>query len=267
MSLAASAKLQARAIVALVISRMRQRYLGSRAGYVWAIVEPLAWVFILKMVIRGSDHMPPVGDSYEVFFAVGVIPARMWRTIATSASGTIVSGKSARLPGLIRLDVCYANAVLEAATGGMVMLIALCVLQVFGFHAIPGDIMHFIIAFGAIAAFGVCFGLAVGLLLTVAPGLQHFIGMFFMLMFLTSGFGFVVDRMPIETREIVLWNPVVHLIEWIRMATYPGYECRSMDLNYVFVIAICCLVAGLAGERIFRRKAGRENVVFDENEM
>lgn len=268
MSISASAKLQGRAIVALVVSRMRSRYLGSRAGYVWAIVEPLVWVFVLKMVIRGnSDHLPPVGDSYEVFFAVGIIPARMFRTIAQTVSATLVSGRSARLPGLIRLDICYANGVLESITGGVVMLLALCILQTFGYHAIPGDILHFVIAFCAIALFSIAFGLAAGLMLVVAPGLQHFTNMIYMTLFLSSGFAFVVDRMPISTREIILWNPLVHLIEWIRMGFFTGYECRSMDLNYAFVVGICCLVAGLAGERVFRRAAGRENVVFDENEM
>lgn len=266
MNLSASAKLQVRAVVALAVSRMRSRYLGSRAGYVWAIVEPLAWVFILKMAVRGHNGMAPVGDSYEVFFAVGVIPARMFRTIAANVSTTLVSGRATRLPGLIRLDLCYANALLEGATGAIVMVVALGLLGAFGFHVIPGDILHFVIAFAAVAMFSVAFGLAVGLLLTVAPGFKHFINLLYMTMFITSGFAFVVDRMPVATREIVLWNPLVHLIEWARMGFYTGYECRSMDLTYVFVVAICCLVIGLAGERIFRRSAGRQNTVFEEDE-
>ncbi|MFC3695128.1 ABC transporter permease [Chenggangzhangella methanolivorans] len=268
MNLSASAKLQARSIVALLVSRMRARYIGSRAGYVWAIVEPLAWVFVLKMAIRhNGDQLPPVGDSYEVFFAVGVIPARMWRMIAQGVSSVMNSGRSARLPGLLRLDLCYANGVLEAITGFVVMIIALFILQVFGFHAVPGDILHFVIAFLAITAFGIAFGLTVGVVLILAPGLQHFIGMFYMVMFFTSGFAFVVDRMPLATKQIVLWNPLVHFIEWIRMGFYAGYECRSLDLSYAFVVTICCLLIGLTGERIFRRHAGRQEVYEDAQEV
>ena len=267
MNLGASAKLQARSIVALVVSRMRSRYLGSRAGYIWAIVEPIAWVFVLKLAIRHGDQSPPVGDSYEVFFAVGVIPARMWRTIASGVSSTLSSGRSARLPGLMRLDLCYAGGVLEAITGVAVLVVALSILQIFGFHAIPGDILHFVLGILAVFVFGIAFGLAVGVVLILAPGLQHFMGMFYMVMFFTSGFAFVVDRMPLATRQIVLWNPLVHFIEWSRMGFYAGYECRSLDLSYAFVFGVCCVVLGLAGERILRRHANRQEVYEDVQEV
>lgn len=267
MSINASARLQGRAIIALVVSRMRARYMGSRAGYVWAIVEPLAWVFILRLALA-HGKMPPVGDSYEVFFTIGIIPARSFRHAAQGVAQTLRSGRTARLPGLMRLDLCYANVILEAVTSAVVLFVALCILQTFGFHAIPGDIMHFVIAFFALSFFALAFGLAVGLALCIAPGLQHFVGLFFMAMFLTSGFAFVVDRMPEVTRQIVLWNPLVHLIEWQRMAFYPGYVCRSMDLNYAFAVTICCLILGLAGERLFRRRAGRRaNYEEDNSEM
>lgn len=265
MSISASAKLQGRAILALVISRMRSRYMGSRAGYMWAIVEPLVWVFVLRIALAHGSHMPPLGDSYEVFFVIGIIPARKFRGIAQNVAQTLRSGKSARLPGLMRLDLCYASVILDTVTGAVVLLIALSILQIIGFNAIPGDMMHFLIAFFAIGFFGLAFGLMAGLLLSLMPGLQHFIGLFFMVMFLSSGFAFLVDRMPASTREIVLWNPLVHLLEWLRMGFYPGYICRSMDLNYVFIITICCLVLGLAGERLFRRRAGRKNTVYEEN--
>lgn len=265
MNISASARLQGRAILALTLSRMRSQYMGSRAGYMWAIVEPLAWVFILRLALASGSHMPPVGDSYEVFFVIGVIPARMFRSIASRVAQTLRSNRGARLPGLMKLDLCYANVILDTATSAVVLLVALSILGVFGFHVIPGDILHFLAAFFAIGAFALAFGLAVGLLLFLMPGLQHFIGLFFMVIFLTSGFAFVVDRMPQQTREIVLWNPLLHLVEWVRMGFYPGYECRSMDLNYVFMIAVCSLVLGLAGERLFRRRASRRNQVYDDS--
>lgn len=268
MSLAASAKLQSRAIVALVVSRMRSRYLGSRAGYVWAIVEPMAWVFVLKLALKhsGADR-PPVGDSFEVFFVTGIVIARMWRNIVGSVSQVLVSGRSARLPGLMRLDLCYAAWVLEVVTAGVVLTLCLTVLQVFGFDAVPGDLFHCLVVFFALAVFSLAFALALALLLHVAPGLQHFSNLLLMAMFITSGFAFVVDRMPPATRDIVLWNPLVHFVEWFRMGFFSGYECRSLDLNYVFAMTVIFLALGLAGERAFRRRAGREIEVADETEI
>lgn len=268
MDFVASAKLQGRAIFALAINRMRTRYLGSRAGYVWALVEPIAWVFVLKLAIQhsGTDK-PPLGDSFEVFFVTGVCLARMWRVIVSSVSAIVVGGRTTRLPGLIRLDLCYAQWALETVTAGLVIIIALAILALFGFHAAPGDLLHCVIAFFAMALFGLAFALTLAVVLVIAPGFQHFSGLLLLLMFVTSGFAFLVDRMPIRTREIVLWNPLVHFIEWFREGFFEGYQCRSLDLSYVFTLAAICLVIGLAGERAFRRHAGRQTTSFDESDV
>lgn len=254
MSLANSAKLQFRLIFALMLRRIRTRYAGSRAGYVWALLEPVAWVFILKLSLQhGGTSMPPLGDSFEVFLSSGIIIARTWRVCCNMISRSLLKRKSGGVPSLNKMDSVYANWLLEIITGGVAMITVLAILEVFGFEAAPANLFVCVVAYLGFAVYALAFGLAFSLLLVVAPGIQHFTGIILIVLFITSGFGFMLDRMPIAYRQVVSWNPLVHCIEWFREGFFAGYECRNLDLEYLAVVTIACMLIGLAGERVTRR--------------
>lgn len=267
MDLAASAALQARSIYALILRRIRTQYAGSRAGYAWAIVEPIVWVFVLKMAIKGGGSgVPPIGTSYEVFFATGIVIARTWRTAAGQMAGVLTRNKRERLPTLYRMDTLYSIWILEMLTGGVALACILLILGAFGYDAMPYDLMFCVIAFFVCGIYTLAFALVFSLVLIVAPGLAHFKGIILLIGFVTSGFSFVVDRMPPSIRSVVTWNPLLHVIELFREGFYRGYECRSLDLVYLFVVTVSFLIVGLAAERALRRHNTKETVVGSEED-
>lgn len=262
MSFANSATLQARTIGSLVLRRFQTRHQDSRAGYAWAILEPMMWVFVLKFGFQGGAHAlvpPPLGTSYEVFFATGVVIARTWRTTITPIAGAITRGVKGSLPFASSLDQAYAIWVLDMATGGMVMVVILAILGLWGFHVTPNDTLKCLAAYGLFCIFTLSFALAIAVILAIFPVMKRFMPIILMIMFFTSGFATLLDRMPPSYRDIVVWNPMVHVIEWFREGFYPNYECFNKDLTYTVTFTITCLLFGLVGERAMRRRiaAGR----------
>lgn len=255
MSLAASATLQFRAIKTLVLRRFRTRHGDSRAGYAWAVIEPLCWVFVLKFGFHNGHSLPPVGTSFEVFFATGVVMARTWRTATPPIIQSLIRSPNRNIPSISRLDTAYSMWLIDMTTGVVVMSIILVILSILGFDATPNDLMTCILAMFALFAFTIAFALFFYVLIFMVPALTHFQPILLMIIFLTSGFATVLDRMPPEFRAIVSWNPLVHLIEWFREGFYPGYRCANLDLNYAFTVTIVFLLIGLVGERAVRRRA------------
>ncbi|MFL1874031.1 ABC transporter permease [Hansschlegelia beijingensis] len=254
MSIASSAKLQARIIFALIMQRIRTQYAGSRAGYIWAILEPIIWIFILKFAIRGrDDHQPPLGTSYEVFFATGVVIARGWRTTAQAVARALK--KKTKTSFVHRIDATYAAWILSTATSAVAMILILFMLGLFGFDVAPFRPLICIAAFLTAALFSLSFGLVLALLLTVAPGISHFQNIIMLVIFITSGFSTIIDRVTPRLREVLLWNPLVHCIEWFREGFYRGYVCANLDLPYLFTVTVMFMLLGLAGERATRRHA------------
>ncbi|GLK77748.1 transport permease protein [Methylopila jiangsuensis] len=254
MSIAKSAALQFRAVKSLIMRRFRTRYRGSRVGYAWAIIEPLAWVFILKFGLAHGSNQPPIGTSYEVFFTTGVVLARTWRSTANSVMTAVIRPSRNGFPLFGRMDQVFAVWIMDSITGAVVAVIILSILGVFGFDAAPMDLLSCIVTYACLAVFSLSFGLMFALVATVAPFMLHFRSIIFMAMFFTSGFATVLDRMPPAFRDFISWNPLVHFIEWFREGFYHGYECMNRDLEYVFTLTVAFLLLGLAGERAFRRR-------------
>ncbi|MFD1702411.1 ABC transporter permease [Methylopila henanensis] len=255
MSIADSAALQFRSIKTLMLKRFRTRYAGSRAGYAWAIIEPLAWVFVLKFAFAGHSNLPPIGTSYEVFFATGVTLARMWRSASATVMGPLMKPPRKTFPVFSRLDQTYAIWAMESITGGVVLIVILTLLGIFGMDSMPADLLSCIITYFALTVFTLSFAAFFAVIIFVAPFMSHFRSIVFMIMFFTSGFATVLDRIPPAWRDVISWNPLVHFIEWFREGFYPGYDCANLDLEYVFTFTVICLLIGLVGERAFRRRA------------
>lgn len=259
MDLSKSAALQARSIYALILRRIRSQYAGSRAGYAWAIIEPIVWVFVLKFAIRGgATGVAPIGTSYEVFFATGVVLARTWRTSVGQVSGVLTRNKREALPTLHRLDSALAAWVLEIVTSFVALAVILAMLGAFGYDSMPYDIVSCIIAVIVFAMYALTSAAILALLLTLMPALEHFKGIILLIGFFTSGFSFVVDRMPPSLKNIVTWNPLLHVIELFREGFYRGYECRSLDLIYLFMVISIGMLLGFAGERALRRHGAKD---------
>jgi capsular polysaccharide transport system permease protein len=60
--------------------------------------------------------------------------------------------------------------------------------------------------------------------------------------------------MPTELRDLVLWNPLVHLIEWVRQSYYPHYTSPYLDMDYLTTVTVLSLLFGtLAAASVSRR--------------
>lgn len=238
-----------------MMRRVKTQYSGSRAGFLWAIVEPMIWVVFLKFAFS-SGGLPPLGTSYAVFFATGVIIARTWRSLSQKIATTATGRKRLNLPAFQRMDAAYATFILELAVGGVAMSLILTGIRLSGVEdAAPADLLTCLAAWTAMAFIALGFGLTLAAVITLFPVLQHFQRFFMVTLFWMSGFSFLVDRMPPTFRAVVLWNPVVHIMEWFREGFYRGYYCASLDRGYVVSSTVVLLFIGMAAERALRNYA------------
>ena len=52
-------------------------------------------------------------------------------------------------------------------------------------------------------------------------------------LFFISGIFLSVEYLPLMFRDILVWNPLVHAIEWLRYAIYPEYFTQILDRAYL----------------------------------
>ena len=60
--------------------------------------------------------------------------------------------------------------------------------------------------------------------------------------------------MPESVREYLTYNPLQHLVEWLRSAYYVSYDPELINKSMILWVGGISLTLGLIGERFLRGK-------------
>ena len=235
-----------RAITALILREMSTTYGRSPGGYLWAIIEPAAGVALLTVVFSIGFHAPPLGTSFPLFYATGLLPFLMFNDISNKLGQTIQFSRALlKYPRVTFLDAIIARLILNSFAQILVSAIVLTfILQVLGARA------H--LDFGSIA-------LAYLLVMCLAAGvgtLNAFLSLAYPLwatvwaivtrpLFIVSCIFFVFEAVPSPYGDVLWFNPLVHIVGLMRGGLYPFYHPGYVSVGYVLGIAAICFIAGL----------------------
>lgn len=248
-------KIQMRVIVALLLRETRTTFGNSALGYLWAIVTPALGVALLVIIFSFASRQPPFGQSLALFFATGFLSYEFYNKLANSLMTVIDANKALMLyPVVTPTSAIIARFILITLTYFIIMCLFYGVLIFFGLAAFPSFPIDFCYAFIAIALLGLGVGL-VNLSLTTLWESWRFVWQIINRpMFFISGIFFIPSLLPDYALDYLKWNPVLHLIEWIRSAYYPNYDSRVLDISFLLSLSFIFIVLGLFAERLLRHK-------------
>jgi capsular polysaccharide transport system permease protein len=72
-------------------------------------------------------------------------------------------------------------------------------------------------------------------------------------LYFCSGIFYVPGMMPDWVRDILVWNPILHAVDWFRSSFFSEYEPHWLDRSYLAIVAVVSLAVGLCLERGLRR--------------
>jgi capsular polysaccharide transport system permease protein len=241
-----------RVIVALVLRETKTRFGTRRTGYIWALIEPIAYVVIYLSLRDALRSAVPFGENLVLFTLTGVLTFRLYWSISSRAMHSINNNKPLlAYPPVKPNDVIAARIILETLTMYVViMLFFLFIALQSGITVIVNHDNFFasILAVTLLASGVGTFNAVVSVLI------QSWDRIFRMLsipLFMSSGIFYVPKNMPLAMQKIIVWNPVLHCVEWMRTGVYLSYD-PMLDRSYVLGWAIITLITGLTLERLFR---------------
>lgn len=236
----------ARVLFALVMREMTTRFGRSAMGYLWALVEPVAFIALLSIVFSQIAHSPPVGRSFPLFHATGYIAFSFYNDIASLTGRSVnVNRPLLNYPAVTALDTVLARLILQALTGLAVAAIVFTgVLWAFDepVHIAP---VPLVMAF----ALGAFLGLGVGLvnvtLFALSKGWEVAYGVISRPILFVSAVFYTFESLPRFAQEVLWWNPIVHLVGLMRTGFYPIYDGAHVSVIYVVSVALGLSVLGL----------------------
>ncbi|MEO1238896.1 MAG: ABC transporter permease [Pseudomonadota bacterium] len=234
-----------RAASALLLREMATSYGRSPGGYAWAVLEPVAGIALLSLVFAAALNAPSLGQSFPLFYATGFLPFMMFNDIVNKlASALRFSRPLLAYPAVTFMDAILARFVLNAATHLVVGLIVLGgILIIFETATIlrPAPIA-LALAMTAALAFGI--GIFNCLMLTAFPVWDRVWQIVARPLFVISGIFFILEDAPRVFRDLLWFNPLIHITAEMRRGIYATYEPSWVSPIFVFSIAIVPAVLG-----------------------
>jgi capsular polysaccharide transport system permease protein len=236
-----------RVLGALMIREMITRYGRSWGGYTWAIVEPAGMICAFSLLISQFVPQPTIGNSFLLFYATGYMPFNLFReTAANTGNAVSVNRALMQLPMITPLDAILARMILTLLTS-----LTVTVLLIGGLLIYQGDPVHIDIgAFAGAYGMATLLGLGVGILNSVifvfVPVWRQIWGLISSPLMIVSGTFFSLTSMPTTVQQVLIWNPMIHVVGAMRIAFYQGYDGDYVSLAYPCGIGLFLAVIGAA---------------------
>jgi capsular polysaccharide transport system permease protein len=246
---------QLQVVYALLLREMKTRFGANQLGYLWAILEPALWIGMFAGFYRIFGRLAPPGMSVIAFLTTGIVPFSLFRDTTHRCMVAIEANKGLLFYPQVRpLDLVIARAVLEAATHVVVMGLFMGGLALYEglprINSMPETLLGLALASGLGSALGlVCCGLSV-----YSPTVERLFPTLIRLVFWLSALFHSVETLPTTVRDLLLLNPVTHIIELVRDGWFPGYGARHSSASYVLAWILVLAFVGLGLERTARRR-------------
>jgi len=236
----------ARTVSALVMREMATSYGRSPGGYVWAILEPVGGIVMLTLVFSMIMRSPALGSNFPLFYATGYLPFMLYNDLGTKILAALRFSKPLlAYPGVTWLDAVLGRFALNLLTHLMVFCLIMTGIETLydtGSMPEPGPILN---ALAMAAALGLGIGTLNCFLASMFPVWQNVWGILTRPMFIISGIFFLYDELPGRVRDILWWNPLIHVTSEMRRGFYGTYDPVFVSPIYVYGVAGACFVLGL----------------------
>lgn len=227
----------------------------SPGGYAWAIAEPVAGIAFLSLVFSAIFKSPPIGNSFPMFYASGMVPFVLFNDIHNKVAQSLLYSKPLlAYPTVTFLDAIFARFCLNLLTQLLVAYLVFTV-TIFLFegpmHLDPVSIAQ---GFGLAALLGLGIGTLNAYIYMRVPVWQQAWSVLTRPLFILSCVLMMFDSIPEPYRDWLSWNPLVHIIGLARVGFYDNYDGYYISKLYPLVVAMATFALGL----LFLRKHYRD---------
>jgi capsular polysaccharide transport system permease protein len=247
---------QVRVVKALILRETKTRFGDHKLGYLWAVLEPLLFVAIFVGLYGLMGRTSVSGMPRAQFMLTGFIPFFFFRNTMQQTISAIDSNRGLlTFPQVTLFDVILARALLEIATLSVVFFLLILGFEAAGLRIEVQDPLKVMAVLGLLGMTGLGFGAAFAMLKPLFPSVQQMVGAVMgRPLFLSSGLFFTAEMLPDRARELLLYNPILHMIEMLRSAFFVQFDSRYADPDYAIASAAIVLCLGLLFQRALNRR-------------
>lgn len=235
----------ARTVLALMLREMSARYGRSPGGYLWALLEPLGAILLLSVAFSLISRHPSLGTSFVLFYATGYLPFSLYQSLSTVTARALGYSRALLLyPAVTWMDSVLARFILNTLTTVMISYILLSLIMLLTETRTVLEVGPILMAYAMAMVLGLGIGSLNCVLFGLFPAWEMVWSILSRPLFLASGILILYENMSVMLRNILWWNPLLHITGEMRKGFYPMYSASYSSPAYVFGIGLGLMALG-----------------------
>ena len=236
-----------RTVTALVFREMATTYGRSPGGFLWTVLEPVGGIALLTLIFSLAVRVPPMGSSFALFYATGLLPFLMMLDISRKIAQSLSFSKQLLFyPGVTFVDAIAARFVLACVVHALVFANVLTGIILYDNVEPILDLPRIVAAFCMAAGLGLGLGCTNCFLMRRFPLWANVWSIATRPLFLLSCVFIPFDALPQSFANVLWFNPIVHIIGMNRAGVYATYRAEYVQPVYVALVAAVLFQVGLA---------------------
>nr|WP_298410333.1 ABC transporter permease [uncultured Halomonas sp.] len=234
---------------ALFMREAISRTMADRMAWFWMIFEPIAFIGVMvavrSLVMGGGRHI--AGADFIPWLVVGLLGFFLFRENLMRAIGAVDANKGLFAYRQVKpVDPVLVRAFLEGMLKSFIFLLFIAAGSLLKFDLVPAYPLGAILDWLSLWALGLGAGLTVSAAAALVPEIGRIVRILTLPLLILSGVIFPINYIPHEFRQYVLWNPIVHGLESMRLSFFEGYHTLDgIDMTYLWLWALGLMTLGL----------------------
>ena len=235
---------------ALVVREIRTRFAGGSLGYAWAVIIPVAWILAITVFFYWIGRSAPIVVDLPIFVATGMIPYLVFRQVVTSMMRACRAQRHLVTLGPAKPDdVFAASGVLELINAGLVTGAILLVINSFSVVPVAQAPLAVVLGLALAWAFGMSAGRLAAVMAAASDTAQRLVPILLRPFFWISGIFFVAAELPGPLHDLLWFNPLLHIVEFVRLGWFGNFTSEAADIRVPLIATALLYFASRALEK------------------
>lgn len=221
---------------------------GDRMGWFWMLLEPIALVSFMTAVrgLGGAAHHVD-GADFVAWAMIGLLGFFLFRENLQRALGAIQANKGLFAYRQVHtVDPVLVRCFLEGLLKTFILLLFILAGQLLDIDLIAFDPLYALASWFALWILGVGSAVTASAAAELIPEVGHLTRIMMLPLLIVSGVIFPISYLPPDIQTILLFNPVVHGLELLRVGFFENYRSVSgVSVVYLWLWNLNLLAFGL----------------------
>lgn len=240
---------------AIFLREALDRFFGSRGAWGWQILEPIiqiAFFCAFYTYLRGPTMQ---GADTVAWIIVGILTFYLFRRTAIQTLHAVDCNRAFFAFRQVRpFDAAFARGSVEAFSTFLIASFCALIAMAIGKDMIPHNILQILAACFGMWLLGIGYGLVTAVIMRLIPDTGHIVNILMMPLYFTSGAIWPLTMIPVIYRKYILYNPLAHGVELVRMGFFTNYHHMDVSMAYLYAWVVGLFGLGIMLFRLMQVK-------------